>query len=101
MSKDIIALLAPKVRRKTRIGLVAGGLGAYWPQFPQLLPQLQESTAYVVERFQAMDADVTDVGFVSDAQHALLQVQTQADDLLDSIARLTPLAAAPDDYRRI
>ena len=24
--------------RKTRIGLVAGGLGAYWPQFPDLLP---------------------------------------------------------------
>ena len=40
-------------------------------------------------------------GFVSDAQNALLQVHTQADDLLDSIARLTPLAAAPDDYRRI
>jgi len=40
-------------------------------------------------------------GFVSDAQNALLQVHTQADDLLDSIARLTPLATAPDDYRRI
>ena len=40
-------------------------------------------------------------GFVSDTQHALLQVQTQPDDLLDSIARLTPLATAPDDYRRI
>ena len=31
------------VPRKTRIGLVAGGLGAYWPQFPNLLPQLQQS----------------------------------------------------------
>ncbi len=40
-------------------------------------------------------------GFVSDAQHALLQVQTQPDALLDAIARLTPLATAPDDYRRI
>jgi L-arabinose isomerase len=63
-------LLVPQLRRKTRIGLVAGGLGAYWPQFPELLPQLQESTAYVVERFEAMDGDVTDVGFVSDAQEA-------------------------------
>ena len=62
--------MLPKTRRKTRIGLVAGGLGAYWPQFPQLLPQLKESTAYVVERFQQMDAEVTDVGFVSDAQEA-------------------------------
>jgi L-arabinose isomerase len=35
--------LAPRVRRKTRIGLVAGGLGTSWPQFPALLPRLQES----------------------------------------------------------
>ncbi len=45
---------------------MAGGLGAYWPQFP-LLPQLKESSAYVAERFQRMDAEVTDVGFISDA----------------------------------
>jgi len=48
--------------------LVAGGLGTYWPQFPGLLPQLQESARYVSERFQGMDADVVDVGFISDAQ---------------------------------
>ena len=70
MSKNISALITPKVRCKTRIGLVAGGLGAYWPQFPQLLPQLQESTRYVVERFERMDGEVTDVGFVSNAQEA-------------------------------
>lgn len=40
-------------------------------------------------------------GFVSDAQHALLQVHAQADDLMNAIERLTPLATAPDDYRRI
>ncbi|WP_350347569.1 L-fucose/L-arabinose isomerase family protein [Agromyces sp. G08B096] len=61
-------LLPPKTRRKPRIGLVAGGLGTYWPQFPGLLPQLHASAAYVSERFQAMDAEVTDVGFISDAQ---------------------------------
>ena len=61
-------LLQPKVRRRTRIGLVAGGLGTYWPQFPGLLPQLQESARYVSERFREMDAEVTDVGFVSDAR---------------------------------
>jgi L-arabinose isomerase len=60
--------LAPITRRKVRIGLVAGGLGTYWPQFPKLLPQLRESARFVSERFAAMDADVTDVGFVSDAQ---------------------------------
>lgn len=40
-------------------------------------------------------------GFVSDLQHALLQVQTQPEALLDAIARLTPLSTEPDDYRRI
>ncbi|MFV0405913.1 MAG: arabinose isomerase [Propioniciclava sp.] len=69
MTSDRVAvadLLPRKVRRRTRIGLVAGGLGAYWPQFPELLPQLQESTAFVRTRFQEMEADVTDVGFISD-----------------------------------
>jgi len=75
MSKNISAILPPKVRRKTRIGLVAGGLGAYWPQFPQLLPQLQESTRYVVDRFERMDGEVTDVGFVSDAQEAAVAAE--------------------------
>lgn len=63
-------LLPPVSRRKARIGLVAGGLGAYWPQFPQLLPQLKESARYVTERFQALDAEVADVGFVSDARES-------------------------------
>lgn len=61
-------LLMPKERRKPRIGLVAGGLGTYWPQFSDLLPQLQESARYVSDRFQQMDAEVVDVGFISDAQ---------------------------------
>lgn len=60
-------LLPPKQRRSPRIGLVAGGLGTYWPQFPDLLPQLQQSSRYVSERFRAMDAEVVDVGFISDA----------------------------------
>jgi len=68
---SISELLPPKVRRKTRIGLVAGGLGTYWPQFPGLLPQLQESARYVSERFEQMDAEVTDVGFISDAQEGV------------------------------
>lgn len=61
-------LLPTKARRRPRIGLVAGGLGTYWPQFPGLLPQLQESSRYVSDRFQAMDAEVIDAGFISDAQ---------------------------------
>jgi L-arabinose isomerase len=64
----IRSLLPPKVRRKPRIGLVAGGLGTYWPQFPGLLPQLQESARYVSQRFESLDAEVIDAGFISDAQ---------------------------------
>jgi L-arabinose isomerase len=68
-------LLPPRQRRKTRIGLVAGGLGAYWPQFPTLLPQLRESAAYVSQRFQEMDAEVTDAGFISDAQEGAIAAE--------------------------
>ncbi|MCU1686392.1 MAG: arabinose isomerase [Amycolatopsis sp.] len=55
-------------RRPTRVGLVSGGLGAYWPQFPDLLPQLRKSAARVAERLSALDCEVTDVGFISDAR---------------------------------
>ncbi|MFC9653206.1 MULTISPECIES: arabinose isomerase [unclassified Streptomyces] len=58
----------PAVARKPRIGLVAGGLGAYWPQFPDLLPQLQRSADRVTVRMREFDAEVIDVGFISDAQ---------------------------------
>jgi L-arabinose isomerase len=52
--------------RRAKVGLVAGGLGTYWPQFPDLLPQLERSSAAVSRRIQAMDCDVVDVGFISD-----------------------------------
>lgn len=61
--------LLPRLRgRRTKVGLVAGGLGAYWPQFPDLLPQLQRSARRVSERMTGLDCDVVDVGFISDAQ---------------------------------
>ncbi len=52
------------------VGLVAGGLGAYWPQFPELLPQLKSSAAFVSSRLQTLDANVVDAGFISDAVEA-------------------------------
>lgn len=59
-------LLERKRHRPARIGLVAGGLGAYWPQFPGLLEQLQASARFVSDRLQAMDCEIVDVGFISD-----------------------------------
>lgn len=66
---------APSVLRRIaarppRIGLVTGGLGAYGPQFPTLVPQLLRGAARVAERLAATGADVVDVGFVSDALDA-------------------------------
>lgn len=54
-------------RRRTRIGLVSGGLGAYWPQFPDLLLELEGSARHVTARMESFDADVIDAGFISDA----------------------------------
>ncbi|WP_029252060.1 L-fucose/L-arabinose isomerase family protein [Paraoerskovia marina] len=64
---DVDGLLTRRAVRQSRIGLVAGGLGAYWPQFPGLRPQLEESVGYVRSRFEQMDAEVVDGGFISDA----------------------------------
>jgi L-arabinose isomerase len=54
--------------RRPKVGLVAGGLGTYWPQFPGLLPQLKQSAARVSERMTALNCEVIDVGFISDAE---------------------------------
>jgi len=54
--------------RPATVGLVAGGLGAYWPQFPDLLPQLQSSARRVSERVQSLGCEVVDAGFISDAE---------------------------------
>jgi L-arabinose isomerase len=71
-------LSSPQIRRTSRpvIGLVAGGLGAYWPQFPDLLPQLQQSAAEVSTRIKSFDADVVDAGFISDAQEGAKAAET-------------------------
>ncbi|AXB41757.1 L-fucose/L-arabinose isomerase family protein [Amycolatopsis albispora] len=52
----------------TKVGLVAGGLGAYWPQFPELLPQLKLSAERVSERMREFGCEVVDAGFISDPQ---------------------------------
>lgn len=57
-------------RAAVKVGLVGGGLGTYWPQFPPLRPQLEESLQYVTARLQSMGADVVEAGFISDARDA-------------------------------
>lgn len=67
--------LEPITPRRTRIGLVAGGLGAYWPQFPSLLPQLQASARRVSDKLSDLDCEVVDVGFISDAEEGAVAAE--------------------------
>ncbi|MFJ4856652.1 arabinose isomerase [Streptomyces sp. NPDC088730] len=62
--------LARTSRRRTRVGLVSGGLGAYWPQFPGLLEQLRGSARFVTARIEELGCEVVDAGFVSDPQES-------------------------------
>jgi L-arabinose isomerase len=66
----VIAPLVPARAARPVVGLVAGGLGAYWPQFPDLLPMLRRSAQTVSERLKSFDAEIVDVGFISDATEA-------------------------------
>ena len=69
-------VLLPRITpRPTKVGLVAGGLGAYWPQFPDLLPQLSARRARCRERMRELDCDVVDVGFISDAQEGAVAAE--------------------------
>ncbi len=67
---ELVSPPAPLERVPTvraRIGLVAGGLGTYWSQFPDLLPTLKKSASRISARLASLGADVVDAGFVSDA----------------------------------
>ncbi|WP_198671475.1 L-fucose/L-arabinose isomerase family protein [Desertihabitans aurantiacus] len=71
--------------RPARVGLVSGGLGTYWPQFPGLLPQLQDAARRVGERLRQMDVELVDAGFVSDATEAATAAETLRRSDLDLV----------------
>ena len=72
-----------------KVGLVAGGLGTYWPQFPHLLPQLQTSARFVSEQIGKMDVEPVDVGFISDAQESYCHVPYYLHDIVDDYSNCT------------
>jgi L-arabinose isomerase len=83
--RSAIELLERKRHRSTRVGLVAGGLGAYWPQFPGFLAQLEGSAKYVSQRLKSLDCEVVDVGFIStpiDGSHAAEKLRVENCDLI-------------------
>ena len=86
-------VLLPRITpRPTKVGLVAGGLGAYWPQFPDLLPQLRALRRSASrERMRELDCEVVDVGFISDAQEGARGRREAAR------GRLRPHRRLPDD----
>ncbi len=72
----VLPTLSRVETRRTKVGLVAGGLGAYWPQFPDLLPQLQRSAARVAERLGDIgDIDRVDGGCIADAQEGAVAAE--------------------------
>lgn len=67
---EALPLELPRVGAVT-VGLISGGLGAYWPQFPELRPRLVRSAATVARRLDELaPGSVVDVGLVSDAEEA-------------------------------
>lgn len=53
------------------------------------------------DAFGAMMHGAEECGFVTPTQRQLLNVDTDAPRLLDTLAAAMPMATAPDDYRRI
>ncbi|OGN87634.1 MAG: arabinose isomerase [Chloroflexi bacterium GWC2_73_18] len=58
-------------RRASRVGLVSGGLAAYWPQFPELRPMLEVSNERVRQRLESAGAEVVSSHFVSTPEEGI------------------------------
>jgi L-arabinose isomerase len=54
----------------SRVGLVAAGLGEYWPQFPGLRAELDRMTAELADGLRAERTEVVAAGLVSGAAEA-------------------------------
>ena len=61
----------PDRRRRTRVGLVSGGLAAYCPQFPELRPMLEVSNERVRQRLESAGAEVVSSHFVSTPEEGI------------------------------
>lgn len=66
---------ARRPQKEIKVGLIAGGLGTYWPQFSNLLPQLQSSARFVSEQIGKMGVELVDVGFISDAEEGAVAAE--------------------------
>lgn len=64
-----------RTKRLPKVALVSGGLGAYWDQFPQLLPQLKTSATRIAKKLGHLNCQVLDIGFISDAQEGAMTAE--------------------------
>src|SRR5665647_1163525 len=70
---------------RPRIGLVAGGLGAYWPQFEGLLDTVTETNARIASHVAELGAETVDFGIVSDVPQGAAVVKRIAADDIDML----------------
>jgi L-arabinose isomerase len=94
------AALRRRRGRPFTVGLVAGGLGAYWPQFPTLRPELERQAARVAARLRETGCDLVEAGFISDevdASQAAEQLRRAGCDLVvvDLATYLTSTMVVP------
>lgn len=87
---NTVPALLTRARRPLRLGLVAGGLGAYWPQFPDLLSQLRSCAKEVQERLRGEDVEIVDAGFISDEREAARATETLRRADLDLLVLYLP-----------
>ncbi|NDZ92806.1 arabinose isomerase [Streptomyces sp. SID6673] len=73
-----------------RIGVVAGGLGAYWPQFDGLKDRIDDSSRHVIARIADLGATVVYAGLVSDVTEGVAAARLLAAQDLDLIVMLVP-----------
>lgn len=71
-----------------RVGVVAGGLGAYWPQFDGLLDQIHETNTVIADRLRDLGADVVDLGMVSRPEDGTAAARAAAAADLDLVVLL-------------
>lgn len=69
-----------------RVGLLTGGLGAYWDQFDGMLDEVRASADLVADRIRGFGAEVIDIGVVSNDSDGTDVAKDLAGEKLDVLA---------------
>lgn len=77
-------------RAGATIGLLGGGLAAYWPQFPDLRPLLEAEQRKLGSKLAESGSNVVDVGFISDEREARVAAAELAKASCDLVVMFLP-----------